>query len=107
MGSARRNPRGFHVEPQHQAQALGRVVRVGDKGGHTHFFDAAEGEVICLSGAHLQKGERVFYPAFARGDRPGKVDYMKPAAVTCYRCVKLASYNVAQGRAPWEGPPDG
>jgi len=70
-------------------------------GEHTHFFDGSD--VICRSGAHFP-GERKFFPAYAQGNGPGTVDTSRAATVTCYRCAKLGSFNVAQGRNPWQGP---
>ena len=110
MARTRRNPRAAPTPKE------AVVVRVGPHGKLTHYFDEEAGDVICKSGKNAGRhaadgsrnssGERTFHQAFARGDQTGKIDRSRPAGVTCYRCAKLAAYNAAQGRLPWEGPSD-
>jgi hypothetical protein len=121
MARTRLNPRGLHLEHYPGAQ----VVQVGLHGTKTHLYNRAKGDVICKSGRNAgrypagvdswQERERIkaarstegrtFFPAY-HSDRTGtrrRLDKSQPAAVTCYRCAKLAEINISDGRAPWVG----
>ena len=122
MARARRNPRGYPLAAEHLRDA--RVVRVGQRGVHTHLYSPEMQDVLCQSGKNAGRyaeganreavlknrqagGEREFYPALSREDQQGKNRWaqdIEPAMITCYRCVKLAQLNIANGRDPWEPP---
>jgi hypothetical protein len=99
----------------------------------THLFSPnmhgpGDGDILCQSGKNAgrykdganrekvlkdrrQGSERLLFLAWAReeADYPqrGRKTKKKLAALTCYRCAKLASVNLKAGRLPWEGPPNG
>jgi len=107
MRRSRRNPRARPVQKAVLKPAPGGgfwpLVRVGEKGKHTHFLNPDRNELLCASGAHrLKEGVQTFYPAYARDPGTRRIDYTRPAGVTCYRCAKLGAINEAEGRAPWD-----
>jgi hypothetical protein len=96
MARARRNPEGFRPGSGDPAQ----IVRVGERGVHTHLYDPhwearqePKAPHACKSG--VGAGRR-------RGDgtpqsRGAPQVYASNAkTITCYRCIKLAEFNLAR-----------
>jgi hypothetical protein len=116
---ARRNPRSLPLPPDAQ------VVRVGQHEGLTHLYDPDDlKDIICQSGKNAGDygnsadrdsvlaerrtagAQRQLYPAYSKRNskRMRKGENPLPAEITCYRCAKLASINIANGRKPWQRP---
>ena len=92
MAKARRNPIGA---PAVQGT---RVAYVGS-GDHTHVIHPGKMKAICNSGKNAGKVGKL-------GDRRGGPQTITPSNanfVTCYRCQKLMSLNMDEGRLPWQG----
>lgn len=83
MSRARRNPIGKLLPGN-------TLVRVG-AGVHVHILNPETGRQLCNSG-------------FGRSGRNQQVFQSEATAATCYRCIKLAEMNEANGREPWAGP---
>ena len=81
MARTRRNPRGLPVK--HLGATL---VLVGERGEHTHLYNPHSQLHACKSGINA-----------GRGGPSGAMPRLIPTdakVLTCYRCVKLASYNI-------------
>ena len=98
MARARKNPRGFRPKPGSGAQ----IVLVGERGKHTHLYNPHTGEQACRSGINAGRPKK----DGTRGVHPPPQLYRTDATtITCYRCAKLASYNVANSPTGSAVPP--
>jgi len=101
MAKARLNPLGLPVS------AGAPLVLVGPHGERTHLYSAKTGDVICKSGKNAGRyasGANHQTVLAARREKGRKFYPSDATEVTCYRCAKLASINIAAGRKPWVGP---
>lgn len=74
------------------------------KGEHTHVYNPDKHSVLCNSGKNAGRRRRDGSPT-QRG-APQQLFKSKANFLTCYRCEKLATRNVREGRKPWQGPKD-
>ena len=89
---AKRNPIGRPADVKAWG-GKGALVRIGERGKLTHVYVPPKGRkterTLCRSGADLSRGGQEFYRSNAN-------------YITCYRCAKLATMNIQDGRAPWD-----
>lgn len=87
MARSRQNPRGLPVLTQGAT-----IVRVGRHGKHTHLYNPHSGLHACKSGVNA-----------GRGGPSGAVPELyetDATEITCYRCAKLATMNMARFGTP-------
>ena len=86
MARAKRNPRGFRPPPGSDVE----IVRVG-QGHHTHLWNPNVGWHACMSGVNSGKDGKGYPTVW---EAPGA------KTITCYRCAKLAMYNMQKHGTP-------
>lgn len=97
MRFARRNPLGLPLDRAALLRDGSGIVRVGS-GEHTHLLHPS-GVQLCRMGKRPGRQG----PATS----PSRIEQTDARFVTCYRCQKLATVNLTQGRKAWEPPLDG
>jgi hypothetical protein len=97
MRFARRNPLGLPLDRAALLREGSGIVRVGS-GEHTHLLHPS-GVQLCRMGK--RPGRQ------GPSTQPSRIEQTDARFVTCYRCQKLATVNLTQGRKAWEPPLDG
>ena len=96
MAKARKNPLGRYFP--------GVIPVVVGNGEYVHIYHPNKQFHICKSGKNA--GRPPVEGPDQRSERT--IQYYRSNAkfITCWRCLKLASINIAEGREPWRGSRD-
>lgn len=96
MAKARKNPLGRYFP-----DVIPVVVGNGD---YVHIYHPVKNFHICKSGKNA--GKAPINGPDLRQERLIQYYESKARFITCWRCLKLASINMAEGREPWRSSRD-